>query len=310
MRKSQRSLKVFLTTVLALGFLMLSGQTSLEKTAGSGFRFVFMTDIHVQPEKEGVKGFTAAVDRVNELEPDFVITGGDLIMDALETSYGRADTLYGLFHEVTEGLKMPVYHTMGNHDILGWSDESTVDEAHPEFGKKIFKNRIGEPYYSFNYGGWHFLVLDSVEEGDSVTYKGGVDSVQMDWIRNDLAGTRPEVPIIVSVHIPFFSMETQIFRGVMEPNPVWAVINNANEVLELFKDHNLKLVLQGHQHILEAIYVRDTWFITGGAVSGAWWSGPWDETEEGFLLISVEGDEIAREQADHGREAAADDEEW
>ena len=310
MRKSQRSLKVFLITVLALGFFMLSCLTPREKTAGSEFRFVFMTDIHIQPEKEAVKGFTAAIDRVNELEPDFVITGGDLIMDALAVSYGRADTLYGLFHEVIGGLKMPVYHTMGNHEIMGWSDKSTVDEAHPEFGKKIFKNRIGEPYYSFNYGGWHFLVLDSVEEGDSTTYKGGVDAVQMDWIRGDLSGVGPETPIIVSVHIPFFSMETQIFRGVMEPNPVWAVINNANEVLELFKDHNLKLVLQGHQHILEAIYVRDTWFITGGAVSGAWWSGRYDKTEEGFLLISVEGDNFEWEYVDYGWEAAEYDEEW
>ena len=55
------------------------------------FTFVFMTDIHLQSEKHAVDGFLQAIDSVNELNPDFVITGGDLIMDALGQPYRRAD---------------------------------------------------------------------------------------------------------------------------------------------------------------------------------------------------------------------------
>ena len=267
----------------------------------AAFSFVFLTDIHIQPEKNAVEGFKTAISMVNELHPDFVITGGDLIMDALEQPYGRVDTLYNLYNEVVKDIQVPVYNTIGNHEIFGWFEKSGVDRSHPEFGKKIFENRIGRRYYSFDHKGWHFLILDSVEE-DEKGYRGGVDSVQMEWIRQDLAGIDAEVPIIVSVHIPFFSMETQIFRGVMEPNSVWSVINNANEVLELFKDHNLKLVLQGHQHFLELIYVRGIYFITGGAVSGAWWGGSFDGTEEGFLLITLKGSEFEWEYLDYGWE--------
>ena len=47
------------------------------------FRFIFMTDIHVQPELSGDEGFKQAIQKVNKLKPDFVITGGDLVFDAL-----------------------------------------------------------------------------------------------------------------------------------------------------------------------------------------------------------------------------------
>jgi len=64
------------------------------------FSIAFMTDIHIQPEENAVAGFTQALDSVNKLNPDFILTGGDLIMDALGQSYGRADSLYNLYMEV------------------------------------------------------------------------------------------------------------------------------------------------------------------------------------------------------------------
>ena len=61
------------------------------------FSFVFMADIHLTPERNAVQGFKKAIKTVNNLAPDFVITGGDLIMDALEQTYERADSLYNLY---------------------------------------------------------------------------------------------------------------------------------------------------------------------------------------------------------------------
>lgn len=48
--------------------------TGLEKE--NSFRFVFMTDIHVQPELDGDDGFKQAIAEVNTMQPkpDFVIT--------------------------------------------------------------------------------------------------------------------------------------------------------------------------------------------------------------------------------------------
>lgn len=47
--------------------------TALEE---DGFSFVFLTDIHVQPERGAEAGFQWAIREVNRRKPDFVITGG------------------------------------------------------------------------------------------------------------------------------------------------------------------------------------------------------------------------------------------
>jgi len=267
-----------------------------------GFSFAFLTDIHLQPERNATEGFRAAIDKVNELNPDFVITGGDLIMDALGVSYGRSDSLYNLYIEMAEGFNMPVYNTLGNHEIYGWYEMSGADRDHEEFGKKIFENRLGKRFRTFEYKNWKFIILDSVEDNGEGGCKGGVDREQMDWLAAELAKTPEEQPIAISVHIPLITTEAQILRGATEANSPGEVITNSKEVLDLFENHNLKLVLQGHLHYLEDIYVWGTHFITGGAVSGRWWSGPYLNTEEGFLLVRAAEDDIEWEYIDYGWE--------
>lgn len=132
-----------------------------EKQENDSFSVAFLTDIHLQPERDAVKGFSQALDTVNMLNPDFIITGGDLILDALAQSYGRADSLNNLFHEVIRRAKMPVYNTMGNHDIYGINlEKSKADPDHPEYGEKMFEKRFGKSYYSLTHKGWKFMILN------------------------------------------------------------------------------------------------------------------------------------------------------
>ena len=70
----------------------------------------------------------------------------------------------------------------------------------------------------------------------------------------------------------------------------------------MFNEHNLKLVLQGHMHLYEEIKVKGVQFITGGAVSAAWWGGPYYGTEEGYLKVNVKGDNFSWEYVDYGWE--------
>lgn len=58
---------------------MLNAQAHLD-SAQSSFEFVFMTDIHIRPDMNAPKGFQMAIDAVNQLNPDFVLTGysGDM----------------------------------------------------------------------------------------------------------------------------------------------------------------------------------------------------------------------------------------
>ena len=266
------------------------------------FKFIFMTDIHLQPEKNAVAGFNQAIDSVNKINPDFVITGGDLIMDALGQKYERADSLYNLYLKSEKRFNMPVYNTMGNHEIFGIYEKSGVEKSHPEYGEKMFEARLGKRYYSFDHEDWHFIILDAVEDTGESGYIGLIDEKQIKWIKSDLEGIDPETPIVVSTHIPFITSFMQILYGSTEPNGESLVVTNSKEVLELFKGYNLKIVLQGHLHYLEDIYVGGTHFITGGAVCSKWWEGKNNGLEEGFLIVNITGDDFNWEYFDYGWE--------
>jgi len=292
-----RTLLIIIITAVLYGTSVTQDETG-SKT--SSFTFVFMTDIHVTPERNAVQGFTQAIDSVNKLNPDFVITGGDLVMDVLGQNYIKADQLYNLYSSCCEKFQMQVYNTMGNHEVFGIYNESGVDKSHPEYGEKMFGNRLGKKHYSFNHQGWHFLILDSVEDTGESSYIGRIDDEQIEWIKSDLQSIDKSTPVMISLHIPLVTVYTQFLYDPLKPHDEAAVVTNAKDVLNLFDDYNLKLVLQGHMHFLEDIFVNGTHFVTGGAVSSRWWTGKEYGLEEGFLVVTVSGDEFKWEYFDYG----------
>ncbi len=285
--KVRRALVAFLVGLLFLVTFLSCARHDQQ------FRFVFMTDIHVQQELGGAEGFRAAIRAVNSLQPRpaFVITGGDLIMDALEQNFSRADSLYGLYLSLVKEFQMPVYHCLGNHEVFGLYEKSGVDPSHPEFGKEMFKRRIGEgrTYRSFDYGGWHFVLLDAVGFTPERSYIGHVDSAQLAWLAGDLVQVKPGTPVALALHIPLFSVAEQFARGPQAALDRAGAVTNALEVLKACSGHYVPLVLQGHMHDVEEIICRGTHFITAGAVSGAWWRGPYRGFAEGFAVIDVKG---------------------
>ena len=266
------------------------------------FSFAFITDIHIMPEKQAVEGFRKAVDDINVMKPDFVITGGDLIMDAPRVSYERADSLYNIYTSEVLNFEMPVYNTIGNHEIFGIYKESNTPPDHPEYGFKMYEKRIGERYYSFDYKGWHFILLNSIQYKDH-KYYGMIDEKQMEWIKRDLLNVDPQTPIVISTHIPFITVFTQYLFGEYAPDYRGLIVENTRDVLDLFVGHNLMLVLQGHLHYLEYIELDGISFITGGAVSARWWEGPNHNTEEGYLMVYAEGDDFTWEYVDYDWDA-------
>ena len=81
------------------------------------------------------------------------------------------------------------------------------------------------------------------------------------------------------------------------------VVENNLEIFDLFAGHNLLLVLQGHLHTEEMVRWRNTTFITGGAVSGKWWRGPWHGTREGFGVLTLRPDGVDWQYRTYGWEA-------
>ena len=288
--------------------IFLFAPTQAQEKTKSYFDFVFMTDIHVQPEHQAAEGLLKAIEVTNSLNPDFVITGGDLIMDALGQTKERADSLYQLYIELEKNFNMPVYNTPGNHEHYAFYKKEEISRDDPDYGDKMFERYIGKTHYSFDHKGWHFIILNSIMETEERGYRGGVSPDQIEWLENDLKGIDKDTPIVMSVHIPLVTAMNQYREGGLTVTGKGSVINNSKEVLDLFTDKNLKLVLQGHLHYLEDIYMMGkTHFITGGAVSSDWWRGPRFGMEEGFVRIKVDGDDFTWEYIDFGWEPTWND---
>ncbi len=291
---------------LIIGFL-ISCQPTTKKAnkTDNNFSFVFMTDIHLAPERHATEGLLQAIDTINKLAPDFVLTGGDNIMDALGQKESRADSLYTLFETTIKKLKMPVYYTLGNHEVFGLYKESGVSPDNKYYGKKMYENKLGKRYYSFDHKNWHFVVLDGIGFTEERRYYGVVDSVQVNWLKHDLANTEKSKPVAVCIHIPLVSIGTQINRGPTEGLQKSSVITNAHEIISILEQHNVKLVLQGHAHFLEDIYYNGIHYITGGAVSAVLWRGTRPGLEEGFLKIDISGDKFSWKYIDYGWDVGA-----
>src|SRR5262245_22487091 len=91
-------------------------------------RFAHPTDIHVQPERRGAEGMAAAFRHMMSMPdpPTMIITGGDLPMDTASTPYDRSKIEWDLFRKVLADSvpsSMPIYHTIGNHDVFGRDKE-------------------------------------------------------------------------------------------------------------------------------------------------------------------------------------------
>lgn len=282
----------FLSTATLASF---ASQLSAAPSTPREFQFAFLTDIHVQPElgaADGLRQCLAAVDAL-PVRPAFLLTGGDLIMDALDVGLDRIRHQFAIFDDCMKRTALPVHHTVGNHDVVGWSAKSVVQPGDHDYGKKIFAERYGrgQTYRSFDHEGWHFILLDSIGQNkESLDYEGWIDEAQLDWLRRDLAATGPRTPIIMVSHIPFYSVWHQVLKGPSFALDGKALVRNLFSFRALFDAYNIKLVLSGHGHVVERIEIGKVTYLQGGAVCGMWWKGPVFGKPEGFGTVTCRHD--------------------
>lgn len=246
----------------------------------SKLKFAFMTDIHLNYQNRGncFGGFEQALQKVTKSSVDFVLLGGDCVdIDGLGTNINRADSLYGAFKNILTKSQLKVYPAIGNHDRYFDKNNGYTE------GDELFKKYFEQSYYTFEQKGVRFFTLNSVQLGNEKGYY--IGDKQMNWIKNELTGLSATTPIVVVVHVPVYS----IYYPVVEGRYVFLdIIHNYQDLLKTFEGYNLQLVLQGHQHLYEEIFSREVRYITGGAISAGWWSGPFWGTKEGFLMVDID----------------------
>jgi 3',5'-cyclic AMP phosphodiesterase CpdA len=290
--------------LLYLLIIFLSATGCCNRKPGAGttpehkLSFAFLTDIHQNAGNTNDRrnGFIQAIETVRQTGSQFIITGGDMVDVSgigSKLSKEQADSLYAANKKILDDSGLPYYPAIGNHDRY-FDHEAGFDA-----GDELFKAFFSRSYYTFEAEGIKFFILNSVQFDVDNNYTVGAG--QMEWLTAELAETPAEQPLVVSLHVPVYSLYYPVVEGKFSDRDV---ISNFAEVRDKFKGHNLKLVLQGHQHVYEEIFSQNVQYITAGAVSAAWWRGQLHGTEEGFLLVHVDSDnKFTWEYIDIGWEA-------
>jgi len=152
----------------------------------------------------------------------FVLTLGD---NAYWT--GTPTEFASCFHPTWGAFKDRIHPAPGNHDYY----TSGAEGYFSYFGAQAGPDRRG--YYSFDYGGWHFISLNS--EVDT-----SPQSAQYLWLTADLAASRDTLCTIAVLHTPLFSSGTT-HGGSASMKPMFDALYNAG----------VELLLSGHEHVYE-----------------------------------------------------------
>lgn len=226
------------------------------------FSFVHASDTHIAPASADRTRRLGAL--VDSLAPAFLIVTGDLVRDALRVGEPEATSYYELFVRETSAFHTPLWTVPGNHENFGIErDKSHVSATHPLYGRGMYHKYLGPDYYSFNYGGIHFVGLNTADIEDQ-WYYGHVDSLQLAWLERDLAVVPATMPVVSFDHIPFVST-VEGFNGYMEGGPAPSLItvrgktvyrhtvSNAGDVLAVLRKRRHVLALGGHFHAAEKV---------------------------------------------------------
>ncbi len=294
--------KSFLQTSAAvIGSALLPFDALATNEKKKSIRFAHVTDIHLKSGLIPETGMAKALQHVQQLLPkvDFIINGGDAIMDALEKDKQQTQQQFDLFTGLLKKENsLPVYHTIGNHDVWGWFIKENKPDNDRLYGKVwavetlAMKNR----YYSFSKGNWHFVVLDSTQLNPAGGYIAKIDEAQLDWLQQELKQAGPDTFICIVSHIPLLSVCAALFFDKTETNGDLLIKRNLMhtdfiQLKKIFMQHpNIRLCISGHIHLQDEVNYLGTTYWCNGAVSGNWWKGAFQEFDPAYAVIDLFAD--------------------
>ncbi len=298
-REAIKSLMAGGAAVTAGHGLSLAGEPTAaeDPTRKRTVRFAHLTDVHVYDQRNAAQGLATAIRHVHEQDdrPDFILSGGDAVYDALELPRAAVESQWALWKSVwKEHGSLPVRHCLGNHDVWGWNQAksgTTGDEA--GWGKQLALDQLelAQPYYTFDSGGWRFFVLDSMTFDEQTVYRAELDPAQMSWLASELNSTPSATPVVIVSHIPILTVGAIGFAPELRKQPhASKMLSHVDgyELLNLLETHpNVKLCLSGHTHLTETLSFGPIDFVNSGAVSGLWWKGHFRHTSEGYNLVDL-----------------------
>ena len=201
-----------------------------------------VTDLHFGPEARWQGKLRKLTHRAGELATDFVRQMNDELRpdlvvnlgDDIEDESRDADLArYGECQAILRGVRAPLVNVAGNHDLVYLNREDM----------SRFWGRTGPLYYTIDLGGWHFIVLHTIEKKDIEIR---VPVPQLEWLRADLAATR--APTVVFMHHSASEQELDDSRWWPGRRHL-ALVQERVELRRIFEESKVvRAVFNGHLH--------------------------------------------------------------
>jgi hypothetical protein len=250
---------------------------------GGPLYFVQGTDPHIQTN--AVPMYRRYAGHVNALPVPvkFVAHTGDLVVDSGMATMERSRELFSLYQDESKALKPPLRNVMGNHDIAGVTNLKVKGDE-PDFGKALYRQRLGPVTYAFRYGPYHFIALDgTMVKERTLVY--GLTQESADWAIRYLAGVKGDEPVVLLIHEPMFPE----IGGVRQPDEP-KIRPHESRLRAALKGKKLVMTLAGHVHSRNETTWAGAPHILGGAISYAWHGiMPYPPTPRAYVLFRLEG---------------------
>ncbi len=209
----------------------------LDPKSAPDLKFGLVTDLHYADKPPvGTRFYRQSIEKLDEVktsfegfQPSFTVELGDFVdaadMVELELAYLKK------IHDRYMRLPGDKHFVLGNHCVHTLTKQ--------EFLAGVNRD---QSYYSFDLGGFHFVVLDACFRKDQVSYgrknfdwtDSNIPPPESKWLAKDLAGTDKKT--IVFAH------------QRLDEKPKYSVIN-AKEIRSILEANgNVIAVFQGHSH--------------------------------------------------------------
>lgn len=194
------------------------------------FSFATIADKHVYSgDPDSIVLSKLAVAEINQRDVKFVIDKGDM-----GYPFNRSKN-------ITDGFNVPYYPVYGDNDFQ--DSDGNVENFMDEYG-------LDCTYYSFDYDGYHFVILDSAHRYGWET--GAISNEEFTWLKEDLENNTDE-KIMIFMHHPTSVMDV----------PFIMALNTLDGLRFRFiiSHYNVVGVFSGHTHRNKVTYSLMTKYV-------------------------------------------------